>query len=131
MTIYKTNKICTDFQTSKKLKKLGFAVNTIFVYFKKELKVYTKSCHLTQEEINKLIAAYTLEQILKMLPKIIKQKECTLSLRFKLHEAEGESYIEYSNPYFNKYKYRTDIIADENLATTAARLLIKLIEEKK
>ena len=130
------DKICTDLTTSKRLKELGIEMKTKF-YWESDIynQNYSVGCWYEKPQDNvgyfEYIPCFTLEQILEILPKIIKQKECPLSLRFKLHEAKGESYIEYSNPYFNKYEYRTDISADENLATTAARLLIKLIEEKK
>tara|TARA_R110002124_G_C8639294_1_gene488128 strand:+ start:156 stop:578 length:423 start_codon:yes stop_codon:yes gene_type:complete len=138
------DKICTDLTTSKRLKELEIEIKTKF-YWESDIhnQNYSVGCWYEKPQDNvgyfEYIPCFTLEQILEILPKIIKQKEGALSLRFKLHKVKGESYMEYLNllcyPYFNFYlkepKHHTDISVNENLATTLAKLLIKLIEEKK
>jgi len=132
------NKICTDLTTSKRLKELGVEMETNFCWVKYCLPSYDAPTQLeymgpeyySPSPESDYTKAYVLEQILEMLPKNIKISNYnSISLYLKLHEIKDECYIKYMNHYLNEDMYHIKIIEDENLATTAARLLIKLIDD--
>ena len=111
--------ICTDLETSKKLKELGIAKDSPAIYFYSDFqcgfrfKANDEFVH--KNLLHTTFKTYTLEQILEMLPKYLGY----------CHE---EKYFEFCHPTIqNCMIFKTK---DESLATTAARLLIKLIEDK-
>ena len=109
--------ICTDLETSKRLKELGFDDSkTQFVYWKGKPVFY--DC-LPFYEINKiadLISCYTLEEILKQFPK----EDSCLNISYK-EWIHGINY----NDELNVFQQN-----DDNLATTAAKLWIRLKESE-
>jgi len=130
------NKICTDLETSKKLKELG-VVGDLSIYKHSEFRVepipnddkhrgYTEDQRefyrkATREFVYK---AYTLEQILEMLPKELNRNSLILKCWYSVQPDK----IKYFTDNVGEYaEYRKE---GENLATTAARLLIKLVEDK-
>ncbi len=123
-------KICTDFKTSKKLKELEIKEYGYFSWETISNKGITKH-NLTKNPFNNRtdeyqcrnsFAAYTLEQILEMLPLEIKYGNSTLELTIYRHKEEIS--LDYSGYYQATPEQK------ENLATTAARLLIELKKDK-
>jgi hypothetical protein len=99
-------KICTDLKTSKKLKELGFEVKTDF---------YWIPCNKND------IPAYTLEHIISELPRIIEVNNNIYHITIS----------QYSIYYINRLKLEVfDQYQEDNLATAAAKLWIKLKEDK-
>jgi hypothetical protein len=120
------NKICTDLESSKRLKELGIEMETQLVWSTgpKGLEVIALPSPAIKGTI--LRKAYTLEQILEMLPQQIKFQDKLFHFNLEhgsicyddsLDTKDGGEII------YNFDRY------DENLATTACRLLIELIED--
>ena len=111
------DKICTDLTTSKRLKELGIEMKTKF-YWESDIynQNYSVGCWYEKPQDNvgyfEYIPCFTLEQILEILPKEI--------------EADFDEETQTYRSIYIDFRCIKD-----NLATTAARLLIKLIEEKK
>ena len=135
------DKICTDLTTSKRLKELEIEIKTKF-YWESDIynQNYSVGCWYEKPQDNvgyfEYIPCFTLEQILEVLPKEIEADfdEETQTYRstyiFKLSTAETGYFMGYVNLISDNIYIDFRCIKD-NLATTAARLLIKLIEEKK
>tara|TARA_R110000751_G_scaffold93840_2_gene183228 strand:- start:89 stop:502 length:414 start_codon:yes stop_codon:yes gene_type:complete len=135
------DKICTDLTTSKRLKELEIEIKTKF-YWESDIynQNYSVGCWYEKPQDNvgyfEYIPCFTLEQILEILPKEIEADfdEETQTYRstyiFKLSTAETGYFMGYVNLISDNIYIDFRCIED-NLATTAARLLIKLIEEKK
>ena len=123
-------KICTDLETSKKLKELGFDDSeSEFVYWKGKPEYYHNLPFFEINRIQDLITCYTLEQILKELPKSFNSG----ALRYNLNFDYTEECIEYK--WISDEPYTEDKILiwelrdiADNFATTAAKLWIKLKE---
>lgn len=122
--------ICTDLQTSKKLKELNFDDSrSQFVYWKGNSVFYDCLPFYEVDRLNDLYSCYTLEQILKELPKSFNSAGLTYNLNFDYIE-ECIEYKWISDEYYTEdkiYLYELRDIAD-NFATTAAKLWIKLKE---
>lgn len=132
-------KICTDLITSKRLKELGIEGETCF-YWRNMFNERTghKEPQLQQLQViregdsiasNLFISAYTLEQILDLLPNRIRLRSDKYPDRFFKYSLKVD--IKELKIYYNchtEIKYCIDI--DYNMATSAARLLIKLKEDK-
>ena len=124
------NKICTDLETSKKLKELGVVWDTKLHAVTYGTEFGEFYCSLDDGEfynefntrvtlqVNNYYKAYTLEQILKMLPHDYPMRDGT------------EITITASRIAEIAKRCSIKRLEDENLATTAARLLIKLVEDK-
>jgi hypothetical protein len=127
-------KICCDLEQSKKLKELGIEMETRF-YHCWDYNSYNLFCGDEPVIDNGVYTkCYTLEQIIEMLPQIIEDKvgdqidPCHFSLSKHML-----CYINHGcRPFFDGCRHYTTCPKedDENLATTAARLLIKLKEDK-
>lgn len=115
-------KITTDLETSKKLKELGFEADPIHIY--RDISRQESD----NKRVTKFIPAYTLEQIINELPlKIGGYGYFSVGVR------QGNS----SKPWCVGYNleddeyygvFYCDNLDGENLATTAAKLWIKLKE---
>jgi hypothetical protein len=122
--------ICTDLETSKKLKELGFDDSkSEFVYWKDKPEYYHNLPFYEIYRIQDLITCYTLEQILKELPKSFNSGAFRYYLNF---DYNGE-YIEYKSISYEPYTEDKILICElkdiaDNFATTAAKLWIKLKE---
>lgn len=118
--------ICTDLETSKKLKELGFDCETWFVWAEIENKwqLLFNTIDLPADHYHK---AYTLEQILKELPKDINSGRFHYNINFDYIEECVEYKWMSDEPYTADkvllYELR-DI--EDNFATTVAKLWIKL-----
>ena len=120
--------ICTDLETSKKLRELGFNDSeSEFVYQEGRPHYYHNLPFFEIDRIQDLITCYTLEQILKELPKSFNSG----ALRYNLNFDYTEECIEYKwisdEPYIEDKILIWELrdIAD-NFATTAAKLWIQL-----
>ena len=124
-------KICTNLKTSKRLKELGFEAETNFLYTpteitaskdkKLELQYWaTTECIVWKKD--SLIPAYTLEQIINELPRNIVISQIVYDLSIDHHD------FGYHNTLFKKTYIQFS--KQNNLATTAAKLWIKLKEDK-
>ena len=127
------NKICTNFKTSKRLKELGIEEETFFYWwfydFDKKVHLTSEHQYINSGHIKNKIKAYTLEQILEMLPKRIRLKSDKFPSRFFKYSLKVD--MKELKIYYNcssEIKYCIDI--DYNIATTGANLLIKLKENK-
>lgn len=139
--------ICTDLETSKKLKELGFEAETEFYYTPTyittnekrhlELQYWHDATRHSAWQISTLIKAYTLEQVLSKLPELIEHSFHYYTLNFNY----TEEYIEYKRNIeykpINDEPYTEDKVLicqirdiRENWATTAAKLWIKLKESE-
>jgi len=111
----------TDYNTSKKLKELGFEANTNYYYFNKGcLLDYCNN--LDEIEYSKPITkAYDLETILEALPK---------NITYEFIKQDHQQYFrcESDTTRFD-IKFIINKKENESLATTAGRLLVKLIQE--
>ena len=121
--------ICTDLTQSKKLKELGIEADTYFYWEfydvdeeSEEIWNLIPSEHSTPYDTS----AYTLEQILNMLPLRIIHPNDGLQYTKDLDLECREVWYSRDNGSNNRHVVCE---ADENLSTTAARLLIKLKEE--
>ena len=129
-------KITTDLETSKKLKELGFNDSeTQFVYWKGKPVFYDCLPFYEINKITDLISCYTLEQILEKLPKSFNAYGLYYSLVFDYNEecieykwVSDEPYTA-DKIYIYQLKYM-GLACNVNWATTAAKLWIKLKEDK-
>jgi hypothetical protein len=127
------DKICTNLETSKRLKELGVEIksSTFWCLDDDPFIVVDDTGMKGEYECQ----CYFLEQIIKILPKEIEADfdEETQTYRstyiFKLSTAENGYFMGYVNLISDNIYIDFRCIKD-NLATTAARLLIKLIEDK-
>lgn len=123
-------KICTDLETSKRLKELGFEAETNFLYTPTEITASedkklelqhwaTTECIVWKKD--SLIPAYTLEQILSELPDII---EVNNSIYHLMISKNSIYYFSHSKlEVFANYQ-------ENNLSSSSAKLWIKLKEDK-
>ena len=124
--------ICTDLETSKKLKELWFDCETWFVWAEIENKwqLLFNTIELPADHYHK---AFTLEQILEKLPKSIKSGRLIYDLNFDYIEECIEYKWGGDEPYIeNKillYEMQ-DIKQSQNWATIAAKLYIQLKESE-
>jgi len=116
-------KITTDLETSKKLKELGFEADPIHIY--RDISRQESG----NKRVTKFIPAYTLEQILNALPTEDKDG-VNLSIYYEKYKSwiDDDDDLEIQVGYIDKYLLYQN--KDKNLATTAAKLWIKLKEEK-
>jgi len=119
--------ICTDYKASKQLRKLGINFKTYFYW-----DIETKTIDLDRMPVDHndktIIAAYTFEQILHLLPIHIARKDkphMILSLDIFPFKS-----LMYSNEYLDRnYSYTIEERAKKgkpNHATLAARLIIQI-----
>lgn len=122
-------KICTSLEVSKKLKELRIKIKTkSFFYwwfddFTGKYELTSQHKYIHPNNLKDTVRAYILEQILEILPVEIPFEGChpmTLSI---FRDKKGTT-LDYADCYV-VYKDK-----NENLATTAARLLIELKEDK-
>jgi hypothetical protein len=115
-------KICTDLETSKRLKELGFDDSeSEFVYWNGKPEYYHNLPHFEIGRIEDLITCYTLEQILSELPDII---EVNNSIYHLMISKNSIYYFSHSKlEVFANYQ-------ENNLSTSSAKLWIKLKEDK-
>ena len=125
------DKICTDLETSKRLKELGVEIksstfwclddNPFIVVDDAGMKgEYECQCYFLEQILSELGKAEYLSTNLT-----VKLRNNTPCFDYEI----GSHFPDPDSPYWQNYE-RTEGYSD-NLATTAARLLIKLIEEKK
>jgi len=123
-------KITTDLETSKKLKELGFNDSeSEFVYWEGKPHYYHNLPFFEIDKINDLITCYTLEQIINELPESYEDKfgyDCYFTYQKANHTFYYQD--EFNGP--NKYEFSNFSTRSDNLATTAAKLWIKLREDK-
>ena len=122
--------IVTDLETSKRLKELGFDCETCFVWaeIQNKWQPLFNTIDLPTDHYHK---AYTLEQILRELPKYINSGALHYNMNFDYIE-ECIEYKWISDEPYTEDKiliYELRDIAD-NFATTAAKLWIKLKKDK-
>lgn len=124
-------KICTDLETSKRLKELGFNDSkSEFVYWKDKPHYYHNLPFFEINRIQDLITCYTLEEIINELPLKIGGYGY-LSVGVRQNQSNKPWCIGYNLENNDDYGvYYCDNLDNENLATTAARLWIKLKEDK-
>ena len=117
-------KICTDLETSKKLKELGFDDSeSEFVYWKGKPEYYHNLPFFEIDRIQDLITCYTLEQILNELPQLIKVDNNMYHLVISKNSICYYSHSRYAVlEIFLSYE-------EGNIATAAAKLWIKLKED--
>jgi hypothetical protein len=122
-------KICTDLETSKRLKELGFEAETDFYWTITTIDewnknqwniIYFKDRGMAKYEPT--VPAYTLEQILNELPRNIMISQIVYDLSIDNYD------IGYHNTLFKKTYIQFS--KQNNLATAAAKLWIKLKEDK-
>ena len=128
--------ICTDLETSKRLKELGFDAKTKFYwendYINDNISIgcwFNKPSSLKEDyEYTK---AYTLEQVLSKLPKSVKHSFTNYTLNFDYTE-ECIEYKWISDEPYTEDKILIYQLRDitENWATTAAKLWIQLKESE-
>ncbi len=127
------DKICTDLETSKKLKELGFedafeGEDAFYYYERIDGTSGDAFYYFERISDDRLIPAYTLEQIIDELPQI---KDYCLSLNIMTVLDELQKTIGY-------YDEKALLIGEnngikkpaDNWATTAAKLWIKLKQDK-
>jgi hypothetical protein len=117
-------KICTDLETSKRLKELGFDDSeSEFVYWKGKPEYYHNLPFFEIDRIQDLITCYTLEQILNELPQLIKVDNNMYHLVISKNSICYYSHSRYAVlEIFLSYE-------EGNIATAAAKLWIKLKED--
>ena len=117
-------KICTDLETSKRLKELGFDDSeSEFVYWKGKPEYYHNLPFFEIDRIQDLITCYTLEQILDELPQLIKVDNNMYHLVISKNSICYYSHSRYAVlEIFLSYE-------EGNIATAAAKLWIKLKED--
>jgi len=130
-------KITTDLETSKKLKELGFKAETKFYWTitsidkwnKNEWNlVYFKDIPMAKYEPT--IPVYTLEQIINELPKYFNFKRLCYYFSINYSDDALEYKYESDDMYQSDRTLFFTLINKNNLATTAAKLWIKLKEDK-
>jgi hypothetical protein len=115
-------KICTDLETSKRLKELGCEAETDFCWIPCNKKYMLVDCKYEPIILKDDIPAYTLEQILNELPRNIMISQIVYDLSIDNYD------IGYHNILFKKTYIQFS--KQNNLATAAAKLLIKLKENE-
>lgn len=120
-------KICTDLETSKRLKELGFNDSeSEFVILSPswdgEPKYYYNLIRFTGIEKRDPTPTYTLEQIISKLPRNIVISQIVYDLSIDNYD------IGYHNILFKKTYIQFS--KQNNLSTSAAKLWIKLKEDK-
>jgi len=114
-------KICTDLETSKRLKELGFKAETNFYWIITAIDEWNKNQWNIIYFKDRVMAKYTLEQILSELPDII---EVNNSIYYLMISKNSIYYFSHSKlEVFANYQ-------ENNLSTAAAKLWIKLKEDK-
>ena len=115
-------KICTDLETSKKLKELGFNDSeSEFVYWKGKPKYYHNLPFYEVDKIQDLISCFTFEQIVNELPQMI---EINNNIYHLMISKNSIYYFSHSRlEIFMNYQ-------ESNLSISAAKLWIKLKEDK-
>lgn len=146
------NKICTNLKTSKRLKELGiegetqfYAVTYSVTYLVgKAPQLGEFYCYMLDGEfynefgervtmhVDGFCRAYSLEQIVERLPAQIKINDVKHHLVTGKYRIEYQTYCDCDSHEYCpvQYKYEFDKLKNENLATTAARLLINLKKDK-
>jgi hypothetical protein len=129
-------KICTDLETSKRLKELGFEAETDFYWTITTIDEWNKNQwniiyfkDRVMAKYEPTVPAYTLEQIINELPesyidKFSYHKYLTIEKCGKSFYYEGE----YSQP--RSYEIDDEYVNNGNFATIAAKLWIKLKEDE-
>jgi hypothetical protein len=123
-------KITTDLKTSKKLKELGFdSSESEFVYWEGKPYYYDTLPFYEINKIDDLITCYTVEQIINELPEYYQSR---LGYNFYLTYEKTNHTFYYQEKSNTPNKYKNIIISagSDNLATTAAKLWIKLKEDE-
>lgn len=121
------DKICTDLETSKKLKELGFNDSeSEFVYWEGKPHYYHSLPFYEVDRIQDLIVCYSLEQIINELPISIAYGHYQYYLTFE--KCQGVFWYEGEHNQPRKFEIAT--INNDNLATTAAKLWIELKEHE-
>lgn len=124
-------KICTDLETSKKLKELGFNDSeSEFVYWKGKPHYYHNLPFYEVDKIQDLISCFTLEQIINELPKYFNFKRLCYYFSINYSDDALEYKYESDDMYQSDRTLFFTLINKNNLATTAAKLWIKLKEDK-
>lgn len=127
------DKICTNLETSKRLKELGFEAEALFSWYITDkgnaLLFRAKNKEEMRERmmnrlVKRIIPAYTLEQILEMLPDNIIVNDM---LYFFRCNTKSIFYVGVNPEIWIEGFENKD---SESLATTAGKLLIKLKEDK-
>jgi len=121
-------KICTDLETSKRLKELGFEAETDFYWTITTIDEWNKNQwniiyfkDRVMAKYEPTVPAYTLEQILSELPDII---EVNNSIYYLMISKNSIYYFSHSKlEVFANYQ-------ENNLSTSAAKLWIKLKEDE-
>jgi len=115
-------KICTDLETSKKLKQLGFDDSeSEFVYWKDRPKYYHNLPFYEVDKIQDLISCFIFEQIVNELPQMI---EINNNIYHLMISKNSICYFSHSRlEIFINYQ-------ESNLSISAAKLWIKLKEDK-
>lgn len=121
-------KICTDLETSKRLKELGFKAETDFYWTITAIDEWNKNQwniiyfkDRVMAKYEPTVPAYTLEQILSELPDII---EVNNSIYYLMISKNSIYYFSHSKlEVFANYQ-------ENNLSTSAAKLWIKLKEDE-
>lgn len=121
-------KICTDLETSKRLKELGFKAETNFYWIITAIDEWNKNQwniiyfkDRVMAKYEPTVPAYTLEQILSELPDII---EVNNSIYYLMISKNSIYYFSHSKlEVFANYQ-------ENNLSTSAAKLWIKLKEDE-
>lgn len=121
-------KICTDLETSKRLKELGFEAETDFYWTITTIDEWNKNRwniiyfkDRVMAKYEPTVPAYTLEQIISELPRIIEINNNIYHITIS----------QYSIYYINRLRLEVfDQYQENNLATAAAKLWIKLKEDE-
>jgi len=123
-------KICTDLETSKRLKELGFEAETNFYWTITTIDEWNKNQwniiyfkDRVMAKYEPTVPAYTLEQILNELPQLIKVDNNMYHLVISKNSICYYSHSRYAVlEIFLSYE-------EGNIATAAAKLWIKLKED--
>lgn len=122
----------TNFEVSKKLKEIGFNVET--EYYWHDINGKTELHHVAREGLGDY-KSYDLETLLEALPKYVARNSDTCGEKNSLQVCVASKQIYYEDNLGIYKGYRdlkqlffTTTIDNESLADTAGRLLIKLFE---
>lgn len=127
------DEICTDLETSKRLKELGIEMATPFYWRVCDDGSIDYIFMRSEMATVKQPKAYTLEQILEMLPQYIEDNVLTGDKKDPCHFLMSKNILYYINAgckFRDTRHFTTSKKTNQNLATTAARLLINLIDDK-
>lgn len=127
---------CTSFEISKKLAEIGFTGggDTIYWYDPKGVLNYDQAgIYLTSKQQDEAILAFDLETILRILPSNLSikrpKKIDNILLKGHYYLAWEPNSFYYGNGILDDSFYCHNLVV-ETMADTAARLLIKLAEQK-